>query len=66
MYVMVKTRKDKVILASDNCWFYYNLNNLISIPKYTFDAKAYIRQLQRMKTLQPDTNLIIPGHDPVI
>jgi len=60
-YVVVNTTTDKVLIASDNCWFYYNLNHMISIP-YTFDSKAYINAMQRMKTLvNPD--LIIPGHD---
>jgi glyoxylase-like metal-dependent hydrolase (beta-lactamase superfamily II) len=60
-YVVVNTATDKVLIASDNCWFYYNLNHMISIP-LTFDAKAYVNALQRMKTLV-DPGLIIPGHD---
>jgi glyoxylase-like metal-dependent hydrolase (beta-lactamase superfamily II) len=63
-YVLVNTNTDKVIIASDNSWYYYNLEHLASIPlKYTFDADAYVRQLSRMRTLQPDVSLIIPGHD---
>jgi len=60
-YAVVTTSTDKVLVASDNIWFYYNLNNMISIP-LTFDPKAYVKTMQRMKTLvNPD--LIIPGHD---
>lgn len=60
-YVVVNTSTDKVLIASDNIWFYYNLNNMISIP-LTFDPQAYVKAMQRMKTLvNPD--LIIPGHD---
>jgi Zn-dependent hydrolases, including glyoxylases len=60
-YVLVNTATDKVLIASDNVWFYYNLNNMVSIP-LTLDQNAYIRQMKRMKTLvKPE--LIIPGHD---
>ncbi len=60
-YVVVNTTTDKVLIASDNSWFYYNLNHMISIP-LTFDPAAYVNAMKRMKTLvNPD--LIIPGHD---
>jgi len=60
-YVVVNTSTDKVLIASDKIWFYYNLQHMISIP-LTFDAQAYVKAMQRMKTLaNPD--LIIPGHD---
>jgi glyoxylase-like metal-dependent hydrolase (beta-lactamase superfamily II) len=62
-YVLVNTKTDKVLIASDNIWFYYNLNHLLAIPKYTFDPSVYIQQMKRMKILQPNTTLIIPGHD---
>jgi glyoxylase-like metal-dependent hydrolase (beta-lactamase superfamily II) len=66
-YVLVNTNSDKVIIASDNCWYYYNLEHLLSIPpKYTFDTNAYVRQLKRMRTIQPDLSLIIPGHDAAV
>jgi glyoxylase-like metal-dependent hydrolase (beta-lactamase superfamily II) len=61
-HLLVDTKAEKVLLASDNCWFYYNLNNLLSVP-LTFDPQAYIRQLRRMKTLVSNIDLIIPGHD---
>jgi len=60
-YVVVNTATDKVLIASDNSWTYYNLEHMISIP-LTFDPQAYVKNLQRMKRLvNPD--LIIPGHD---
>ena len=60
-YVVVNSSIDKVLIASDNIWFYYNLHHLISIP-LVFDAEAYVKAMLRMKTLvNPD--LIIPGHD---
>jgi glyoxylase-like metal-dependent hydrolase (beta-lactamase superfamily II) len=66
-YVLVNTKKDKVIIASDNSWYYYNLEHLVSIPiKYTFDPSAYVKQLKRMRAMQPDVSLIIPGHDALV
>lgn len=64
-YVLVNTNngQDKAIIASDNIWFYYNLLNLVSIPKFTFDPDAYVREMKRMKTLVSSEKLIIPGHD---
>jgi glyoxylase-like metal-dependent hydrolase (beta-lactamase superfamily II) len=63
-YVFVETGLNKIILASDNIWIYYNLEHLQSAPSYgTFDSSAYIKSMQRMKTLVPDTKYIIPGHD---
>jgi glyoxylase-like metal-dependent hydrolase (beta-lactamase superfamily II) len=60
-FAVVNTATDKVLIASDNIWFYYNLENMISIP-LTFDPAAYVKTMQKMKTLvNPD--LIIPGHD---
>ncbi len=64
-HLLVNSKTDKVLLASDDSWFYYNLNHLLSIP-LTFDQNAYIAQLRRMKTLVSDTTLIIPGHDALV
>lgn len=69
-HVLVTT-KDKsgslehVIIASDNCWYYYNLEHLLPIT-LLLDANAYVRELKRMKTFVKDPNLIIPGHDRLI
>jgi glyoxylase-like metal-dependent hydrolase (beta-lactamase superfamily II) len=65
-YLLVNTKTDKVIIASDNSWFYYNLENLIPITHYLFDPIAYLNQLKRMRVLQPNISLIIPGHDPLV
>jgi len=64
-YVMVGTGDDKVIIASDNCWFYYNLAHLLPIP-VTHNANAYKNNLARMKLMIPDKDYIIPGHDPLV
>ena len=63
-YVLVETGADKIILASDNIWIYYNLEHLRPAPLYgTFDTAAYVRSMQRMKTQVSDSKYIIPGHD---
>ena len=64
-FVLVKTGVDKIILASDNIWCYYNLEHLVSAPTYgTFDTSGYVMSMQRMKTLASNIKYIIPGHDP--
>ena len=64
-FVVVKTGVDKIILASDNIWSYYNLEQLRSPPPYgTFDTSAYVTSMRRMKTLASNIKYIIPGHDP--
>jgi glyoxylase-like metal-dependent hydrolase (beta-lactamase superfamily II) len=66
-YLLVNTKTDKVIIASDNSWYYYNIERLVPIPPlFTFDSKAYVKQLKRMRTLQPNISLIIPGHDALV
>jgi glyoxylase-like metal-dependent hydrolase (beta-lactamase superfamily II) len=65
-YLLVNTKTDRVILASDNSWFYYNLEHLLPITHFLFDQEAYVKQLKRMRVLQPDISLIIPGHDPLV
>jgi glyoxylase-like metal-dependent hydrolase (beta-lactamase superfamily II) len=64
-YLLVNwnSQKNRILLASDAIWFYYNLNNLLPIPTYTFDPKAYVEAMKRMKTLVSNPDLIIPGHD---
>ncbi len=61
-HLLVNTASEKVLLASDDAWFYANLTIPASVP-LTTDPQAYLRQLKRMKTLVTDQNLIIPGHD---
>ena len=63
-YVLVETAADKIVLASDNIWIYYNLEHLRPAPPYgTFDTSAYVKSMQRMKTLVSNMKYIIPGHD---
>jgi len=58
---VVNTSTGKVLIVSDNSWTYYNFEHMISVP-ITFDSAAYIKPMQRMKTLV-EPGLIIPGHD---
>ncbi|WP_157136696.1 MBL fold metallo-hydrolase [Galbibacter orientalis] len=63
-YVMVENDKNNIIIASDNVFTYYNLNNLMSAPNHaTFDIIAYVKEMERMKTFVKDILFIIPGHD---
>ena len=49
-YVVVQSNKDKVVIASDNIWIYYNLNKMMPPPSYgTMNAAGYIKNMQRMK-----------------
>ncbi|MBD0332338.1 MAG: N-acyl homoserine lactonase family protein [Chitinophagaceae bacterium] len=66
-FVLVKTGQDKIILASDNVYTYYNLDHLISAPTdETFDTTAYVKSMVRMKTLVSHKKYIIPGHDALL
>ncbi|HEV8080886.1 MAG TPA: MBL fold metallo-hydrolase [Chitinophagaceae bacterium] len=64
-YILADSKTDKVIIASDNIWYYYNLEHLLAIPM-TFDPNAYVAAMKRMKTLVSKTELIIPGHDNLV
>jgi glyoxylase-like metal-dependent hydrolase (beta-lactamase superfamily II) len=66
-YVLVKSGADKIIIASDNIYFYYNLEHLKSAPQAaTFDLAAYVKSMERMKMLTSDIKFIIPGHDALL
>ncbi len=63
-YVLVKSHKNKIVLASDNIWVYYSLEH-IRPPSAggTFDTTAYKKSMLKMKSLASDEKFIIPGHD---
>jgi hypothetical protein len=67
-YVLVQTGGDRVIIASDNIWIYYNLEHLKSspYPDGTFDTTAYVKSMQRMKTQASSIKYILPGHDAAV
>ena len=61
------TAAQKVLLASDNLWVYYSLDHMMPPSEGgAFDNAAFVRSLQRMKTLVADPKYIIPGHDATI
>ena len=63
-YALVKTGRNKIILASDNIWVYYSLEHLLpAAPGGTLDPAGYVKAMERMKTLVTNTRFIIPGHD---
>lgn len=64
-HLLVNTSTERVLIASDDSWFYYNFQNLLSVP-LTFDTVAYVKQLRRMKTLVSNPDLVIPGHDALV
>jgi glyoxylase-like metal-dependent hydrolase (beta-lactamase superfamily II) len=67
-YLLVNSdsKTNRILIASDAIWFYFNLNNLLPIPTYTFDPKAYVEAMKRMKTLVTNPDYIIPGHDDLV
>ncbi|MDP9046916.1 MAG: N-acyl homoserine lactonase family protein [Bacteroidota bacterium] len=63
-YVLVQTGTNRVVLASDNIWIYYNLERLRPASTGgTLDPNGYVKAMQRMKTMVSDVKYIIPGHD---
>jgi glyoxylase-like metal-dependent hydrolase (beta-lactamase superfamily II) len=67
MYLVVNSnsKTNKILIASDAIWFYYNLNNLLPAT-LCFDPVAYVEAMKRIKTLVPNPDLIIPGHDDLV
>jgi glyoxylase-like metal-dependent hydrolase (beta-lactamase superfamily II) len=64
MYLLVNSnsKTNKIIIASDAIWLYYQLDNLLP-PTLCFDPVAYVEAMKRMKTLVTNPDFIIPGHD---
>ncbi len=66
-YVLVNSnsKTNKILIASDAIWFYYNYNNLLPAT-LCMDPKAYVEAMKRMKTLVTNPDYIIPGHDDLV
>jgi len=64
-YVGVRTVAGTVVLASDNCYLYENLERRAAIAQ-TLDAASNLAAQDRMRTLASDGRLIVPGHDPAV
>jgi glyoxylase-like metal-dependent hydrolase (beta-lactamase superfamily II) len=67
MYLLVNSnsKTNKILIASDAIWFYYQLDNLLPAT-LCLDPVAYVAALKRMKTLVSNPDLIIPGHDNLV
>jgi glyoxylase-like metal-dependent hydrolase (beta-lactamase superfamily II) len=64
-YVSVSARAGTVVIASDNCYLYENLDERVPIAQ-TLDAASNLRAQDRMKQLASSPRLIVPGHDPAV
>jgi glyoxylase-like metal-dependent hydrolase (beta-lactamase superfamily II) len=64
-YVGVRTAKGTVVVASDNCYLYENLDKHRPITQ-TLDAKSNLAAQDRMKKIASKTQWIVPGHDPAV
>jgi glyoxylase-like metal-dependent hydrolase (beta-lactamase superfamily II) len=64
-YVGVHTAKGTVVVASDNCYLYENLEKHRPIAQ-TLDAKSNLAAQDRMRRLASKPKWIIPGHDPAV
>ncbi|MBX2925630.1 MAG: N-acyl homoserine lactonase family protein [Chitinophagaceae bacterium] len=63
-YAVVHSGNERIVIASDNVWIYYNLEKMLPPPSYgTFDAKGYTDAMRRMKKLASKAMYILPGHD---
>ena len=61
----VRTRAGTVVIASDNCYLYENLDKHVAIAQ-TFDAASNLAAQARMGTIASKPALIVPGHDPLV
>ncbi len=66
-YLLVNSNSatNRILVASDAIWFYYNLDNLLPAT-LCMDPVAYVDAMRRMKTLVTDQDLVIPGHDDLV
>jgi glyoxylase-like metal-dependent hydrolase (beta-lactamase superfamily II) len=64
-YLGVRTAAGTVVVASDNCYLYENLEKHAAIAQ-TLDAASNLAALDRMARIASDPRLIIPGHDPTV
>ena len=64
-YVGVHTAKGTVVVASDNCYLYENLDKHRPIAQ-TLDAKSNLDAQDRMRRLASKPQWIVPGHDPAV
>ena len=64
-YAGVRTVKGMVVVASDNCYLYENLEKHLAIAQ-TLDSASNLAAQDRMKELAAAPRLIVPGHDAAV
>jgi len=64
-FASVRTRAGTVVIASDNCYLYENLEKHAAIAQ-TFDAASNLAAQARMAMIATSPKLIVPGHDPAV
>jgi glyoxylase-like metal-dependent hydrolase (beta-lactamase superfamily II) len=64
-YLGVRTGEGTVVVASDNCYLYENLERHAPIAQ-ALDAASNLAAQDRMRALASDPSLIVPGHDPKV
>lgn len=64
-YVGVSAKAGTVVIASDNCYLYENLDKHAPIAQ-TLDSESNLKAQDRMKQLASNMRLIVPGHDPSV
>jgi glyoxylase-like metal-dependent hydrolase (beta-lactamase superfamily II) len=64
-YVGVQTAKGTVVVASDNCYLFENVEHHRPIAQ-TLDAASNLAAQDRMKRIASEQRWIIPGHDPAV
>lgn len=64
-YIGVRTAAGTVVIASDNCYLYENLDRGVAIAQ-TLDAASNLAAQERMRVLATEPSLIVPGHDPAV
>lgn len=64
-YVGAHTAQGTVVIASDNCYLYENLERHRPIAQ-TLDSTANLAAQERMTKIATARRLIVPGHDPAV
>ena len=64
-YIAVNAKAGTIVIASDNCYLYENLDKRAPIAQ-TLDAASNLRAQDRMKQLASSPRFIVPGHDPAV
>jgi len=64
-YLGVRTASGTVVVASDNCYLYENLDRRLPIAQ-TLDAVSNLAAQDRMRRLAVAPRFVVPGHDPAV